>query len=304
VLNFGLHQEKTVRPRPQESASPPHKQLEDGLVQPAAASRTNLADALALLSRWRLSKPWVLGQGSTSSTILNSKAPGHSAGLFTDSGRPGALAGVYAHEAQTATCVAGHLSSAFPREGRAVQPHHPHPQTVDAVFSHRRHERRCVPGTLSTADPPQQILDAAAPCPDPHSEPRVPRKCPCGSFRALRRLHARAEPAAGGAPAAHLVAHHAALRRTQRARVYALLPAGRAGRVGAGASLAPTYGCRCVSRPHVWVQVRLSPPRVGAGASLAPTYGCRCVSRPHVVVWVQVRLSPPRVGAGASLAPT
>jgi hypothetical protein len=38
-------------------ASPPHGPLEDGLNHPADASRSNLADALNLLSRCRLSKP-------------------------------------------------------------------------------------------------------------------------------------------------------------------------------------------------------------------------------------------------------
>jgi hypothetical protein len=38
-------------------ASPPHRPREDGLAHPADSSRTNLAAALGLLSRWRLSKP-------------------------------------------------------------------------------------------------------------------------------------------------------------------------------------------------------------------------------------------------------
>jgi hypothetical protein len=38
-------------------ASPPHRLREDGLIHPADTSRTNLAAALRLLSRWRLSKP-------------------------------------------------------------------------------------------------------------------------------------------------------------------------------------------------------------------------------------------------------
>jgi hypothetical protein len=38
-------------------ASPPHSPREDGLDHPADTSISNLAAALALLSRWRLSKP-------------------------------------------------------------------------------------------------------------------------------------------------------------------------------------------------------------------------------------------------------
>jgi hypothetical protein len=40
----------------QVSERPPHRPREDGLTHPADASRSNLAFALALLSRWRLSK--------------------------------------------------------------------------------------------------------------------------------------------------------------------------------------------------------------------------------------------------------
>jgi hypothetical protein len=39
-------------------ASPPHRPREDWLAHCADTSRTNRAAALALLSRWRLSKPW------------------------------------------------------------------------------------------------------------------------------------------------------------------------------------------------------------------------------------------------------
>jgi hypothetical protein len=38
-------------------ASPPHRSREDRLTHPADTSRSNLAAALALLSRWRVSKP-------------------------------------------------------------------------------------------------------------------------------------------------------------------------------------------------------------------------------------------------------
>jgi hypothetical protein len=38
-------------------APPPHRPREDGLADPAGTSRSNLAAALGLLSRWRLSKP-------------------------------------------------------------------------------------------------------------------------------------------------------------------------------------------------------------------------------------------------------
>ena len=38
-------------------ASPPHRALENELARPADTSRTNLADALGLLSSWRLSNP-------------------------------------------------------------------------------------------------------------------------------------------------------------------------------------------------------------------------------------------------------
>jgi hypothetical protein len=46
-----------VRVRFPAAASPPHMPREDGLAHPAEPSRSNLAAALCLLSRWRLSKP-------------------------------------------------------------------------------------------------------------------------------------------------------------------------------------------------------------------------------------------------------
>jgi hypothetical protein len=39
-----------------EECRHPHRPREDGLAHPADASRSSLADALALLSKWRLSK--------------------------------------------------------------------------------------------------------------------------------------------------------------------------------------------------------------------------------------------------------
>jgi hypothetical protein len=49
-----------ARPVESSRASPPHRPREDELGHPADTSRTNLAAALGLLSRWRLSKPRAL----------------------------------------------------------------------------------------------------------------------------------------------------------------------------------------------------------------------------------------------------
>jgi hypothetical protein len=56
-------------------ASPTHRPREDGLTHPADTSRSNLADALGLLSSWRLSKPSVNFDASTHVAARASRVP-------------------------------------------------------------------------------------------------------------------------------------------------------------------------------------------------------------------------------------